>query len=68
MHYDVPDEDFGFERPAYEGVPPVVEGDLVTMEGPFGTTFVIHGIVVDPATVEPIPNHGNDDDGGGGDG
>jgi hypothetical protein len=33
MHYDLPDDDFGPERPAYETVPGIVEGELVEIEG-----------------------------------
>jgi hypothetical protein len=52
LHYDLPDDDYGPERPAYEHVPPVVEGKLEEVEGPFGITHVIEGIVVDPRTIE----------------
>jgi hypothetical protein len=52
MHYDLPDDDFGPERPAYETVPGIVEGELVEIEGPFGITRVIDGIVVDPESIE----------------
>jgi hypothetical protein len=51
LHYEFLDEDFGQERPSYEGVPPEVEGDYFEIEGPFGTTCVIAGIAVDPDTV-----------------
>jgi hypothetical protein len=52
LHSDYPDEDFGQERPSYEGIPDVLEGEYTTIEGPFGLAHLIDGVVVDPDTLE----------------
>jgi hypothetical protein len=56
LHYDLPDDDFGPERPSYENVPEVVEGEYIEHETPFGPSHVILfrdiPLVVDPDSLE----------------
>ena len=40
--------------PAYERIRDVLQGEYATVEGLFGTTHLVEGVVVDPETVERI--------------